>query len=71
MTRILLYWRHCVALAAPALAEKPEPDPKRIVNDLKQIVLAYHVYGDANKGKSPASPPTSARTSRWTSVCSA
>ncbi len=43
-----------VLLSGPALAEKPEVDPTKITNDLKEIVLAYHNYADKNKGAAPS-----------------
>jgi hypothetical protein len=44
----------CLLLVGQATAEKPEVDPKRIFNDLKEIALAYHLFADKNKGAAPA-----------------
>ena len=51
MTRLLLSVGVCFALTNVVSAR--QVDPRRIVNDLKQLGLAYHNYNDANK-KAPA-----------------
>jgi hypothetical protein len=42
----------CLLLDGRARAEKAD-DPKALSNDLKEILLAYHNYGDKNKGSAP------------------
>jgi hypothetical protein len=42
----------CLLLGGLTRAEKAD-DPKALSNDLKEILLAYHNYGDKNKGAAP------------------
>jgi hypothetical protein len=43
----------CLLLGGKVRAEKAD-DATALSNDLKEILLAYHNYGDKNKGSAPA-----------------